>query len=223
MASVKQMIRWLAQHGNAVVQLTARFDGNMYKENISEASGPTCWVRYDYGFNVLPMFLHNLTCLEVSSSADFKVVEHDLFSVQSLTCLQTLDLAVKSNGTWDLQTLDPLQNLKALRALALIVEGLNPKPMLLTAALSRLSLLTGLDLYNESPHAQDSHCTYDTQTAGDVISRLVLLQHLGLKCLIDTIPESFSRLQCLESLQLGGDQEAWPDFVVPNSFSSCSS
>lgn len=215
------MVRWLSQHGAAVVQLNANFDGNMYKENTSEADGPTCWVRYDYGFNVLPMFLPNLTCLKASSTAGFMVAEHDLFSVQTLTSLQTLDLAVESNGTWNLQTLDPLQNLKALRALVLIVEGLNPKAMLLTAALSRLSFLTSLDLYNESPDVRDSRCTYDTQTAGDVISSLVLLQHLGLKCLVDSIPESFSRLQQLEFLQVGGDQEAWPDFVVPDSFSSC--
>lgn len=211
------MLCWLAQHGTAAVQLDATF----VKGTDSKIGGPACWVRYDYGFNVLPRFLPNLTHLELSSSAGFMMAKHDLFSIQTLIRLQTLDLTVESNGSWHLQTLDPLHSLTALRSLRLLVEGLESTPMLLTAALSGLSLLTSLVLQSDGPRRQDSLCTYDTQTAGTVISSLVLLQQVVLAGVVDSIPDAFSSLQHLEHLGVGGDKEAWPDFVVPNSFRSC--
>lgn len=150
------------------------------------------------------------------------VAEHDLFSIQTLTRLQTLELSMKSNGSWNLQTLDPLCSLTALESLDLFVEGLHPKPMLVTAALSRLSLLTKLYLHNNSPDlTDDPPCIYDSQRAGEVISSLVLLKHLALVCLIDSIPVLFSSLQHLENLMVTGSPEDWPDFTVPDSFSNC--
>lgn len=194
MAFGEQVVCWLLQHGAAAIQLNADFNGALYKEELCDTLRPNCWSRYDHGFNVLPMLLPNLRHLLLSSFTGFMVAKHDLYSIQThLTHLQTLDLDLKSDGRWNLQTLNSLCHLMALERLQLLVEGLIPKPMLLPAAPSRLSLLASLTLINnDNPDGPQSpgwgmDCSYDTQNAGNVIS-LVLLRNLDLKCLINSIP-----------------------------------
>ena len=77
------------------------------------------------------------------------VAEQDLFSLQILTCLQTLRLDVASNGEWDLSTLSPLQHLTALKQLHVLVHDLRPGPMLVAPGLSQLTFLTSLSLEQE--------------------------------------------------------------------------
>lgn len=147
------------------------------------------------------------------------VAEEDLFSLQILTCLQTLRLKVASNCKWDATTLRPLQHLTALTRLGMIVHGLHPGPMLLAPEMSKLTLLTRLTLDHE--WAYDEECTYDADGAGTIISNLTGLQRLSLTCIVDRIPEAFSKLQSLQSLSIGGQLEDWPNFSVQSSISAC--
>ena len=83
----------------------------------------------------------------------FMIAEQDLFSLQTLTRLQTLRLKIASNGQWDLNTLSPLQHLTALEQLDMDVRGFGACPMLLAPELSKLNLLTTLSLKQRcSPH-----------------------------------------------------------------------
>ena len=219
------MVCWLAQHGSATSKLDASITQSACMAIEQDILGSSSWMRYKHGFNVLPMLLPNLQHLNFACGEGFMFAEDDLFSLQKLVHISTLTLRIASNGNWKLDTLDPLQRLTALECLQLIVDDMNPEPMLLAPSLSCLTMRTSLTLGKCSryrgPQSDAYECKYDTQNAGDIISNFVLLQCLDLQCVVAAIPDSFSSLHNLQCMSIAGQHDVWPDFKVSKSFSHC--
>lgn len=215
---LSQILQWVAQHGAATLELNAHLSRRAWE--VSETGGqPLSWHHYQHGVNMLPALLPNLQHLRLCCEKGFMVAERDLFSLQILTGLQTLCLELASNGQWDLATLSPLQHLTALNQLEMVVHGLGPRPLLIAPELSRLTLLTSLSL-DQGWSAQG--CVYDSHHAENVISNLTGLQRLSLSCVVNRIPDMFSKLQNLCTLAIGGDGDSWPGFSAQPSIKTCS-
>ena len=210
-----QIIQWVAHHGSAAVELHAYFLIRLY----DQPAGPRSWYHYQHGVNVLPALVPNLQHLTLVCEEHFMVAEQDLVGLQILTRLQTLHLIIASNGNWDLDTLSPLQHLTALEQLDMNIRGLETRPMLLAPEISRLTLLTALSLHRQC--SGEEEVMYNSCNAGNVIGNLTRLQNLSATCLLDTIPDAFSRLQKLQTLSMGGADDDWSDFSAQPSIRSC--
>lgn len=210
------MIQWFAQHGRAVLELNASMS-----QGGDENGPPTSWLYHHHGVNSFPALVPNLHHLRLDCQKSFMVAEQDLVSLQILTRLQTLSLDIESDGTWELDTLSPLQHLTALQQLNLMTHGLKSSPMLLASDLSKLVELTSLRL--EQPYSGRLEYDYESENAGTVIGHLTRLQQLDLICIVDRIPASFSKLLDLQKLTIGGhcSGQDWPHFSVQPSFTSC--
>ena len=104
------MLRWLSQHGDAVLELWARFQCHCRKKSVE----PFSRTRFRHAATILPTFVPNLQFLELSCDEGFMIAEEDIICLQSLTQLKSLQLEASSNGQWSLSTLSPLQHLTAL-------------------------------------------------------------------------------------------------------------
>lgn len=215
-----QIIQWLAHHGSATLKLHARFGPSFwFYDQPLDGVGPRSWHHFQHGVNVLPALVPNLQHLSLACEKGFMIAEQDLFSLQTLTRLQTLRLEIASNGQWHLETLSPLQHLTALEQLDMDVRRFGACPMSLAPGFSKLTLLTTLSLkQRSSPHHK---IVYDTVHAGNVIGNLTRLQKLSVSRVLDRIPDAFSKLENLQTLSVGGADDDWPGFSVQPSISSC--
>ena len=212
-----QVLQWIAEHGLAALELDANFMRHTWEQSASGGRSLS-WHHYQHGVAVLPALLPNLQHLRLRCEKGFMVAEQDMFSLQILTCLQSLHLDVASDWKWELATMSPLQHLTALKQLGMVVHDLGPPPMLLAPELSKLTLLTSLSL--EQAYSGQG-CVYESTHAGNVISSLTRLQILSLTGVLDRIPDGFSKLLNLRTLAIGGDREHWPGFSIQPSFRSC--
>lgn len=92
--------------------------------------------------------------------------------------------------------------------------------MLLHPALSKLTLLSTLNLHRTFP-SQPDELRYDSSNAEQVICNFTGLTNLELSCIVDCIPRHFSKLCNLRTLLIEGEGEAWSTFDVQPSFSRC--
>ena len=190
-----QGLRCLVRHGLVTQQLLADFT-EIFRDNNYSGSK----VRYSHGFAVLPALLPNLQHLYLKCIKAFMEAEHDKFTLQYLTGLQTLSLDVPSNGRWTRLMLSG--RLTALLSLSLTMSHMDVKPFLLAPSMRRLTLLTDLSLCRFCSFRRQLEYVLDN--LADVLSYFSLLQSLSLDDMMDYIPQELSQLHLLHSLTVEG-------------------
>ena len=201
-----QVIRWLQLRGRAI---------ESFHFSTPTMASSEMWPQLrDASMSLLPL-LPNLQYLGVSAGHDFMVPERHLHLMQLLPDLQHLELSLESDGTWNESTLEPLEHLRALTSLDLMINDMMG-PLLLSPALAELTQLEDLCLWCVGGSAESGQARLM-----QIVSKLTGLQALQLNNMVESIPTDLGRLTRLTYLELRSLSFEDPLHVPPVSFGLC--
>ena len=140
--------------------------------------------------------------------------------MQHFPRLRSLHLAMTSNGNRVVSTLQPLCGLIRLESLQLYVSHMGSQPLLLPQDLSRLQGLTSLHLVRGEPDEEPAASIHNLEQA---VSSMTRLSSLVLSGVTGRIPDCFSALVRLSSLQLHNHQSPPVSLEISPLLALCSS
>ncbi len=159
----------------------------------------------------------NLRELRISDHLGFMVPERHLHVVECLPQLKSLILDVRSDGTWDEATLQPLSYLNSLTYLFLGISKLQA-PLWTSPSLTHLTQLQVLRLNSWEPGYGEARTDHLMET----VSKLTTLRLLALDGMVNCVPAQMGALAQLTQLDLGNLGLDRPVFTIPPSLSLCS-
>ncbi len=167
----------------------------------------------------LPQLHGNLQHLSISGGHNKMIPERHLYALELLPQLTDLTLNLRSDGTWNEETLKPLKDLTSLTSLDLQISRMMG-PLLVSPSLTQLSKLRNLQLTCSSSGDAEC-CNQESQEhLMGTISQLTGLRSLELTEMVESMPAELGALLQLTSFELRSPKYR-PPFFIPPSFSWC--